>query len=415
MRLKTLSLFITILTATALIAFTPQASARVVIDGYGTISHTYGAVLSSEDSGSGDNSGSGSGSDNQEESKEGEQSEAEKKAEENAAEETKKASEEAREKAKESETESKNGTKTKVKKEDDGRVKTEIRLQDGTKIKTETGTKRTRTDIYSGATKVRIERVGDRVRIKTENEAGEETEVEGDEQEVETDAEGTEVKGTLVKTDGKFQITRGGVTYTLTPAAGMDLDTLVGQPVEVKGTGIDGSTTELVLTKAKAETEDEVIIEPRADTEQVKIRALQNKAIIERLNVQALTDLPIAVDINTNVLTVTTPQGEKRVTVLPDEAIKNILAANVIDSIGTANLVEQVRTGNIETLGQVIELGLKSDVPTYAIQGIKNHKLFGFFPITTQVQVEVSAETGEVVDTNQSFLDTVVDVFSTTQ
>jgi len=405
MRPNVISFFITLAALLAIMAFAPQASARVIIDGYGTISHIYGAVLSSQDSGS-DNSGSGSN--NEDESDNSQEDEKQTEAEEKAAEDAKKASEE----AKESETKSQNSTKTKIKKEDDGRVKTEIRLQDGTRIKTETGTKRTRTDIYNGATKVRIERVGDRIRVKTENEAGEETEVEGNEQEVETDAEGTEVKGTLVKVDGQFQVTRAGVTYTLTPATGMDLDSLVGQPVEIKGTGIDGSTTNLVLTKAKAETEDEVIIAKRADSDQIKIRALQNKAIIERLSVQALTDLPIAVDINTNVLTVTTPAGEKRVTILPDEAIKGILAANIIDSIGAENLVQQVRTGNIETLGQVIELSLADNVPTYAIQGIKNHRLFGLFPVTTKVQVEVSAETGEVTDTNQSFIDTLVDVFS---
>lgn len=415
MRSSTYSLFILLLTVCAFILYTPTASARVVIDAYGTISHIYGAVLSSEDEGE-DNSGSGSeNSGNGENKEEEKQAEEAKEAAEDAAKEAKKASEAAREKAKESETESKDGTKTKIKKEDDGRVKTEIRLKDGTKIKTETGTKRTRTDIYNGATKVRIERVGDRVRVKTENEAGTETEVEGDEQEVETDAEGTEVKGTLVKVDGKFQVTQAGTTYTLTPSTNMNLDALVGQPVEVKGTGIDGSATDLILTKAKSETEDEVVIEARAESQQVTIRALQNRAIIERLNVQALTDLPIAVDINTNVLTVTTPAGEKRVTVLPDEAIKNILAANIIDSIGAEALVEEVRTGNIETLGQVIELGLANNVPTYTIQGIKNHRLFGFFPVTTEVQVEVSAETGEVADTNQSILDTIVDIFSTNQ
>src|SRR3989344_3087445 len=161
---------------------------------------------------------------------------------------------------------------------------------------------------------------------------------------------------------------------------------------------------------AENETEDEIVVEERADL--LRIRALQSKAIIERLNVQALTDLPLSVDLNTNILTVTTPSGEKQVTVLPDQAVQNMLAANVIDRLGGQALVEEVRQGNIQTLGQVIALGLRNNVPVYQVQGIKEHRFLGFFPVTTDVTVTVSAETGEVVDTDQSVGDAIFDFFS---
>ena len=167
--------------------------------------------------------------------------------------------------------------------------------------------------------------------------------------------------------------------------------------------------------------DDLVSIDERADHDRVRIRAfdsatdqLQNTAVIERLNTQALTDLPLSVDLETNELTVTTSAGERTVTVLPDQIVQNILAANIVDQIGGQELASLVRQGGIETLDQVIRLSQQSGVPVYEARGIKQHRLFGFFSVTTDVTVIVSAETGEVLDTNQSFLDSVIDVFSTT-
>lgn len=323
--------------------------ARVLVDSNGDIQFTEGQVLSSgSDSGdddegeddSEDNSGSGS-SDSEDDSDEDA-----KTAEEERLEAEKEEAERIREESKETETESEDGTITKTKIEDDGEVRTEIRLPDGTRVKTRSEDGRTRTDVYQGGTKVRLERVGDRFRIKAENELGEELEL----------------------------------------------------------------------------GEDELIsIDERADHDQIRIRTfdstadqLRHRAIIERLNTQALTDLPLSVDLETNELTVTTPAGEKTVTVLPDQAVQNMLAANVIDKIGGEELVNLVREGGVETLDQVIQLSEQNGVAVYEIAGIKEHRLLGFFPVTTDVTVTVSAETGEVVDTEQSFLDSVVAIFSTT-
>lgn len=315
------------------------------------------------------------------------------------------------------ETRSADGTRTKTEVRKDGETRTEVRLPDGTKIKTRVEEGRSRTDVYSGATKVRFERVGDRFRIKTENEFGQEIKLEERaDDELDKDEREAELKGLLVKVGDAFQLTSNGVTYTLVPASGLVLDAFVGQLVEVEGVPTAESPTTVTIRKAKLEdtdeTEDEVVIEERADRNAVRIRALQHKAIIERLNVQALTDLPISVDLNTNILTVTTPAGEKQVTILPDQAVQNMLAANVIDRLGGEALVEQVRQGNVQTLGQVIELGVRNDVPVFVIQGIRERRFLGFLPVTTDVTVTVSAETGEVVDTQQSFTDTVVDFFS---
>lgn len=314
------------------------------------------------------------------------------------------------------ETRSDDGTRTKTELRKDREVRTEVRLPDGTKIKTRAEEGRTRTDVYQGAVKVRFEREGDHFRIKAENELGQEVKLEErDIDELDEDENEAELKGLLVKSGDVFQLTSNGVTYTLVPAEGLVLDSLVGQLVEVEGTPPTAeSPTTLAITTAKLEdtdeTEDEIVVEERADL--LRIRALRSKAIIERLNVQALTVLPLSVDLNTNILTVTTPAGERQVTVLPDQAVQNMLAANAIDRLGGQALVDEVRRGNIQTLGQVVELGLRNDVPVYQAQGVKEHRFLGFWPVTTSVTVSVSAQTGEVVATDQSFGDRVIDFFS---
>ncbi|HLC99325.1 MAG TPA: PepSY domain-containing protein [Candidatus Nanoarchaeia archaeon] len=160
--------------------------------------------------------------------------------------------------------------------------------------------------------------------------------------------------------------------------------------------------------------EDEIILfEDREDKDDIKVRALGERALIQRQDVQALTDLPISIDLETNVLSVTTPAGERELTVLPDQAVQNMLAANVIDRIGGEELVDIIREGQVEALSHVVELAEMNGVPIYEIKGLRDHKLFGFIPITTEIDVDVSAETGEVIETDQTFVDAVIGVLST--
>ena len=338
----TLTAFITSLLLAAL-----PVLAATVIDEKGGITINRGQVLSSDSGsgGGGDSSGSGSsGSDDGDTTNDS--SDSEESSDDNKTSDTSSSGSSASGSSTKTKTETRNadGSRTKTEVRDDGEVRTEVRLPDGTKVKTRAEDGRSRTDVYQGGVKIRLEREADRFRIKAENEQGEET-------------------------------TLG---------------------------------------------EDDIIsIDERSDRNQIKIKTfdstakeLRNRAIIERLNTQALTDLPLSVDLATNQLTVTTPAGERTVTVLPDQAVQNMLAANVIDRIGGQALVDLVQQGGVETLGQVIQLSAQNGTPVYEIQGVKEHRLFGFFPITTDVTVTVSAETGETVDTNQSFLDSVIDIFS---
>lgn len=216
---------------------------------------------------------------------------------------------------------------------DDGEVRTETRFPDGVRVRTREEEGRTRTDIYEGGTKLRLERRDGRVIIKLENEAGE----------------------------------------------------------------------ELELPKG---AEDEIFkIEERGEKDRVRVTSLGNKFVISRAQTGAQTDFPITVDLNTNELTITTPSGVKVVTILPDQAVANMLAANVIDQVRGLTFIQDV--------GDVISLTTtKQGVLVYEIPGVSNQRFLGFVPVEIQKTVVVSADTGELVEVNKPLGSTLLDMVS---
>lgn len=235
------------------------------------------------------------------------------------------------------------GTVIRTETRDDGEVRTETRFPDGIRVKTREEEGRTRTDIYEGGTKLRLERRDDRVIIKLENEAGEELEL-------------------------------------------------------------------------PEEAEDEIFkIEDREDKNQVRVTSLGNKFVIVRSQTGAQTDFPVTVNLNTNELTVTTPAGVKIVTILPDQAVANMLATNIIDQVrGLAFTqdVQQVAT-NAASLKDVINLtSTREGVLVYEIPGVSSERFLGFIPVEVQKTAVVSAETGELIEINKPLGSTLLDIFS---
>lgn len=111
----------------------------------------------------------------------------------------------------------------------------------------------------------------------------------------------------------------------------------------------------------------------------------------------ALSKFPLKLDGNT--LVVTTPAGTKSVTVLPDQAIKNMLASRVMTDVTSVDV-----KGSLASVNKLIKLEEKNGVLGYEIEGVKKHLLLGLITIKTQVKAFVSAENGQVVETEQSFL-----------
>lgn len=147
--------------------------------------------------------------------------------------------------------------------------------------------------------------------------------------------------------------------------------------------------------------EEEVLeIKERADKNQIKVRVAGNEFVVEKDKVSAATKLPLSVNLKTNELTVTTPAGEKTVTVLPDQAVKNMLVQNVIDQTGTAP-------------EEAVKLtATREGVLAYEIPGTKKKRFLGFLPVSISKTAVVSAETGELLKTQQTLLSQVLDFLS---
>lgn len=119
-------------------------------------------------------------------------------------------------------------------------------------------------------------------------------------------------------------------------------------------------------------------------------------AVVEK-GVGALSSFPLSVNPKTNELTVTTPAGTKVVTVLPQQAVDNMLASKVMTDV-----TSEEGKSSLASVPNLVKLEFRNNVLGYTIKGTKTHKLLGLIPVKTTVEVFVSAENGQVVETNES-------------
>ena len=113
----------------------------------------------------------------------------------------------------------------------------------------------------------------------------------------------------------------------------------------------------------------------------------------------AISTFPLKLDQNTGSLSVTTPKGDKVVTVLPDAAIKNMLASKVMSYV-----ISAPAKGELASTNKLVTLVERGNVLTYEIDGIREYKLLGLIPLKSKVKAYVSAENGQVIKTEQSLL-----------
>lgn len=65
-----------------------------------------------------------------------------------------------------------------------------------------------------------------------------------------------ELKGVLTKVGDGFQLTAGGTTYILNTSKALNLDNFVGKTVEIKGTALNTSPTQITILKIELEEDD---------------------------------------------------------------------------------------------------------------------------------------------------------------
>lgn len=176
-------------------------------------------------------------------------------------------------------------------------------------------------------------------------------------------------------------------------------------------------------TETEEELEDNEEFKLDGDLADLSLENDNDDSIIKQDNLRVKTNFPISINLETNELVITTPSGVKTMTVLPKQAIENLLRSKKITFVlpsssplpSTTPQESPVATSENElndTIESEIEIEEKDGEVLYVVQGAKEKKLFGVFNISVPRTYEVSAETGEVLNTNQSIVSIILDVLS---
>lgn len=227
-----------------------------------------------------------------------------------------------------------------------------------------------------------------------------ESEDEKQETEIET-ADGQKIK-TKVEDDGtsKIEIENGTVKlkyFIVNGQVVLNVENEDGDEVEIE----DDELEEL-----EYEVEDEL-----EDDNIRLVPTTGNQLALTQNEIAALTHFPLSINVETKELIITTPKGQKIVTVLPNEAVQNLLATGIINSIQTppSELATQDQLG---ALTGVVEIEMRDSEIVYKIKGKKTHRMLGIIPVTTPVTAFVSTETGLTVAKQQSILTSILDFLS---
>ncbi|MBI2443423.1 MAG: hypothetical protein HYV40_05985 [Candidatus Levybacteria bacterium] len=236
---------------------------------------------------------------------------------------------------------------------------------------------------------------------ETENEI-ELTETEVDAAEQENETEVSESERIRVRTkDGRerIDITSGGIKTRLE---------IRDDRFIIKVEQEDGTEEEL--------EEDTLLkIDDRLGEDNIRITtAGENRFLLQTGSAAAVTKFPLSIDLSTNELFVNTPAGQRRVTVLPQQAIQGLLGANIVSKLGVQGLEDVVATGSgSESLvSQIVTLGERSGIPVYEIRGISDQMLLGFIPVEVEKNITISAETGNALSIDEPFFARILDAFS---
>ncbi len=163
--------------------------------------------------------------------------------------------------------------------------------------------------------------------------------------------------------------------------------------------------------KVQLEAEDEAKVENELEQEGIKVSSSSGNLVIAKNKFAAKINFPLSVDPNTKQLIVTTPAGQKAVTILPDQAVQNLLTRSILSEIGNQEVSADL-TNKLGSLDGVVQLESKDNEVVYKVDGLKTRKLLGLIPVTVPATAYVSAQTGSVTSLNQSVLANLLDLLS---
>lgn len=135
-------------------------------------------------------------------------------------------------------------------------------------------------------------------------------------------------------------------------------------------------------------------------SEGLEIATTDGGFLLKQGTFSAKTHFPLSINTTNNELTVTTPAGTKTVAVLPDQAVENLIRQKFISVVASSS----ADTG--------ISLDVYASQSAFMINGILHKNLFGFFPVNINRTAVVSAENGQLLQTNESFINKLLDLLS---
>ncbi len=163
-----------------------------------------------------------------------------------------------------------------------------------------------------------------------------------------------------------------------------------------------------VVVKSDEESEQNEEAEDETDEETDITSRKSARPVFVNNNIGATTDFPVSIDTATNKLIISTPEGDKTVTILPDQAVTNLLSTGIVNTIDTSTAT----TDETEQLEGTVKIIVKNNEAVYEVNGKKIHKVFGFIPVSTSKKVIVSAETGDSISQEQSIFANIVERLS---
>jgi hypothetical protein len=189
------------------------------------------------------------------------------------------------------------------------------------------------------------------------------------------------------------------------------IDTVEGNRLQLVTLNSDGAEqtiakeNELIIKTDETE-ESETAGKPR-DT---VIRATNNHKYLITGTIAAKINTPISIDLETRAMTITTPAGTKTVAILPEQAIQKArMAANLSETVNQDWPVTAYPETETE---DVLELTTMEDQPVYKVPGRSTKRFLGIIPVSIKKTVIVSAETGDLVEVEQTLFDQVLEAIT---
>lgn len=175
------------------------------------------------------------------------------------------------------------------------------------------------------------------------------------------------------------------------------------------------------------EEEDELFDQLEAELEDDDIELATDSADLGFVQKgrKVRTNFPLSVNPATGELFVTTPAGEKVVTILPDVAVQNMIKAGILTRVeeepepetspspeGTSAAEPSEGTPAASVAGAGIELTQENNEAVYVISGVKDEKFIGLIPAGIKLKVVVAVDDGNLLDIRQGFFSRLLDLFS---